>query len=103
MTREEKIFEMAKALAPSIANAGIALQNNLVQRGHKPQDCTVGDKDIPHAYGESLMVWATAFVDELDVVCKTSPQEKAPESIQETSAMPQLWQVDFTLQFMRKL
>lgn len=81
MTREEKIFEMAKALAPSIANAGIALQNNLVQRGHKPQDCMIGDKNIPHAYGESLMVWATAFVDELDAVCKTSPKEQATESI----------------------
>lgn len=66
MTREEKIFEMAKAIAPTIANVGITLQNNLTQRGSNPQDCRIGDKDIPHAYGESLRVWANAFVDELE-------------------------------------
>ena len=67
MTRNEMIFEMAKAIAPSIANIGIALQNNLAQRGTDPSKCTVGDKDIPHAYGETLKVWATAFVDELNI------------------------------------
>lgn len=66
MTREEKIFEMAKAIAPTIANSGVILQQNLIQRGSNPQDCKIGDKDIPHAYGESLKIWATAFVDELE-------------------------------------
>lgn len=66
MTREEKIFEMAKALAPTIANVGVTLQNDLIRRGSNPQGCTIGGKDIPHAYGESLRVWAEAFVDELE-------------------------------------
>ena len=68
MTREEKIFEMAKAIAPTIANSGVILQQNLIQRGSNLQDCKIGDKDIPHAYGESLKIWATAFVDELEKI-----------------------------------
>jgi hypothetical protein len=68
MTKEEKIFEIAKAIAPTIANSGIALQQNLVQRGSNPEKCMIGDKDIPHAYGESLRIWAIAFVDELEKI-----------------------------------
>ena len=67
MTREEKIYEMAKFIAPVIVAEGIALQKRITQNGGDPSTCTVGDKDIPHAYGETLKVWATAFVDELDV------------------------------------
>ena len=68
MTREEKIFEIAKAIAPTIAKSGIELQQNLVQRGSNPEKCTIGDNDIPHAYGESLRIWAIAFVDELEKI-----------------------------------
>lgn len=28
--------------------------------------CKINGKDILHAYGESLKLWATAFVDELE-------------------------------------
>lgn len=58
---------MALAIAPTVANVGITLQDNLVQRGHDPQNCRIGDDTIPHAFGKSLRIWAEAFVDELNV------------------------------------
>ena len=67
MTRKEMIFEMAKAIAPVIAQQGINSQLDLIRSGINTQDCTIDGKDIPHAYGESLKVWATAFVDELNI------------------------------------
>lgn len=67
MTRKEMIFEMAKAIAPVIAQQGINTQLELIRSGRNPQDCTIEGKDIPHGYGESLKVWATAFVDELNI------------------------------------
>lgn len=68
MTREEKIFEIAKAIAPVFAKAGVDTQENIIKQGHNPQGCTIEGKDIPHAYGENLRIWATAFVDELDKI-----------------------------------
>ena len=67
MTREEKVFQMALAIAPTIAEDGGRLFARLNDQGRNPQECRVGDKDIPHAYGETLRVWAEAFVDELNV------------------------------------
>lgn len=67
MTREEMIFEMAKAIAPVIAQQGINTQLDLIRSGRNPQDCTIEGRDIPHSYGESLRVWAMAFVDELNI------------------------------------
>lgn len=67
MTRNEMIFEMAKAIAPAIAQQGINTQLDLIRSGRNPEDCTIGGKDIPHGYGETLKVWATAFVDELNI------------------------------------
>ena len=67
MTKKEMIFEMAKAIAPVIAQQGINRQLELIRSGINPQDCTINGKDIPHGYGESLKVWATAFVDELNI------------------------------------
>ena len=64
-TKEAKIFEMAKAIASVFAKEGVELQQGLIRNGHDPEHCTVGEKNIPHAYGESLRVWATAFVEEL--------------------------------------
>lgn len=58
---------MAKAIAPAIAQQGANTLLDVVRSGRNPQDCTVGGKDIPHAYGETLKVWATAFVDELNI------------------------------------
>lgn len=67
MTREEMIFEMAKAIAPVIAQQGINTQLELIRSGRNPEDCTIGGRCIPNSYGESLKVWATAFVDELNI------------------------------------
>jgi hypothetical protein len=66
MTREEMIFEMAKAIAPAIVKQGVDTQMSIIRSGGNPKDCTIEGKDIPHAYGESLRIWATAFVDELN-------------------------------------
>lgn len=57
---------MALAIAPTIAQEGGRLLARLNNEGRDPQKCRVGDKDIPHAYGETLRVWAEAFVDELE-------------------------------------
>ena len=64
--RNDRIFQMALALAPTFAKAGLDLQQRLINNGCDVSSCTVGDKDILHAYGESLKLWATAFVDELN-------------------------------------
>ena len=66
MTREEKIFEMAKAIAPVFAKEGTELIKRIADNGTDPANCMIGSKDILHAYGESLKLWATAFVDELE-------------------------------------
>lgn len=64
--RNDRIFQMALALAPTFAQAGLDLQQRLINNDCDVSSCTVGDKDILHAYGESLKLWATAFVDELN-------------------------------------
>lgn len=66
MTREEKVFQMALAIAPTIAEDGGLLWGRLSREGSNPQECMIKGKDIPHAYGEILRVWAEAFVDELE-------------------------------------
>lgn len=64
--RNDKIFQMALALAPTFAREGLNLQQRLLNNGCDVSSCTIGNKDILHAYGESLKLWATAFVDELN-------------------------------------
>lgn len=66
MTKEEKIFEIAKAIAPVFAKEGAELTKRIAENGANPANCMIGGKDILHAYGESLKLWATAFVDELE-------------------------------------
>lgn len=66
MTREEKIFEIAKAIAPVFAKEGAELGKRIADNGTDPATCTINGKNIPHAYGESVKEWATAFVDELE-------------------------------------
>ena len=66
MTREEKIFEIAKAIAPVFAKKGAELCKRIADSGTDPADCMIDGKDILHAYGENLKLWATAFVDELE-------------------------------------
>lgn len=64
--RNDRIFQMALALAPTFAKEGLNLQQRLLNNGCDVSSCTIENKDIPHAYGESLKLWATAFVDELN-------------------------------------
>ena len=66
MTREDKIFEMAKAIAPIFTQKGVELQQRLIDAGANPENCTIQGKTILHAYGESIKEWAIAIVDELE-------------------------------------
>lgn len=66
MTREEKIFEMSKAIAPVFVKEGTSIIKRIVECGKDPAKCVIDDKDIFHAYGKTLKIWATAFVDELE-------------------------------------
>lgn len=51
MTKEEKIFEIAKAISPIFAKEGVQLQQSIIRNGGIPQNCKIGDKNIPHSYG----------------------------------------------------
>lgn len=64
MNREQMVFEMMKAIAPTIVHEGLDMQHRLHAAGQNPEDCVIEGKDIPHAYGESARIWAGAFVDE---------------------------------------
>ena len=66
MTKEEKIFEIAKAIAPVFAMEGVNLQHKIINNGGDPEKCLIDGKNILHAYGLSLKLWATAFVEELE-------------------------------------
>ena len=66
MVKDKMIFEIAKAIAPIFAQKGVELQQQIANNGRNPIDCKIEDKDIPHAYGEYLKLWATAFVEELN-------------------------------------
>lgn len=57
---------MAKAIAPAVANEGMKILLKIVDAGHNPDECTVGGKPLPNAYGKILTRWAEAFVDELE-------------------------------------
>jgi hypothetical protein len=63
--RNDRIFQMALALAPAFAKEGLNLQQRLLSTGYDISNRTVEYKDMLHAYGKSLKLWATAFVDEL--------------------------------------
>ena len=67
MTREEKVFQMALAIAPTVADFGIAFTSQLINEKKNPQYFTFNGKSIPDAHGELLREWAEAFVDELNV------------------------------------
>lgn len=66
MTKEDKVFEIAKAIAPVVAKEGLDLQMRIAKNGGNPENCKVGSRDIPHSYGYTLKVWAKAFVEELE-------------------------------------
>lgn len=65
MTREEKVFQMALAIAPTVADFGIAFTRQLINEKKNPQDFTYG-KSIATAHGELLREWAEAFVEGLE-------------------------------------
>lgn len=66
MTREEQVFEMAKAIAPTVADFGLSFTRQLINEEKNPKDFTFNGKSIPTAHGELLREWAEAFVDELE-------------------------------------
>ena len=63
MESSEITLEFMKVIAPVIVQEGLKLQNRLVEAGSNPANCTVGGKDIPHAYAESAKEWAVAFAE----------------------------------------
>lgn len=66
MTRDEKIFEMAKAIAPIFVKEALDLQQGIIQNGGDIENCTIGGKTIISAYGDNIKIWATKIVEELD-------------------------------------
>lgn len=65
MSKEEKVFEMMKAVAPVLAKEGISLQKRLIDLGSNPADCKVGDMSIIDSYAQSAKEWAEALVKAL--------------------------------------
>lgn len=61
MTKEEKIFEFMKAIAPIMVKEGVELQKRIVAAGGNPDNCTIGDMDILDAQAHSAREWAEAF------------------------------------------
>ena len=66
MNKEEKIFEMMKAIAPVFVQKGIGLQERIVAAGGNPENCTVGGVSILDAQAQSAKEWAEAFVNALN-------------------------------------
>ena len=57
-------FAFMRAVAPTIVERGLALQERLINCGHAPEQCKVGDDDIPTAYAKYARVWAEALTEE---------------------------------------
>ena len=66
MNKEEKVFEMMKAVAPVLVTEGISLQKRLIDLGSNPADCKVGGMSIVDSYAQSAKEWAEAFVNALN-------------------------------------
>ena len=66
MNKEDKIFEMMKAIAPVIVSKGIELQERIAAAGGNPENCTVGGMSILDAQAKSAKEWAEAFVNTLN-------------------------------------
>lgn len=66
MTREVKVFEVAKSIAPVIVQKGIELQERISNSGGDPAKCMIGDKSIPEAYAEIIKYWSEIIVIELE-------------------------------------
>ena len=66
MTHEERVFEMMKAIAPTIVNDGLSVMERIINAGSNPSDCTIGGMTILEAQAQSAMEWAEAFVKEFE-------------------------------------
>lgn len=66
MSKDEKIFEIIKAIAPVFVSKGIELQERIVAAGGNPEKCTVGGMSIIDAQAQSAREWAVAFVNTLN-------------------------------------
>ena len=66
MSKEEKIFEMMKAIAPAFVQKGNELLERIVAAGGNPENCTVGGMSILDAQAQSAKEWAEAFVNALN-------------------------------------
>lgn len=63
MSKEEKVFEMMKSIAPVLVTEGISLQKRLIDLGSNPAECKVGGMSIIDSYAQSAKEWAEAFVN----------------------------------------
>lgn len=61
MTREERVYEFLKAIAPIMVKEGIELQKRIVAAGGNPANCTINNMDILDAQAQSAREWAEAF------------------------------------------
>lgn len=66
MSKEEKIFEMMKAIAPVFVTEGLKLQERIVAAGANPAECTCGGMSILDSQAQSAKEWAEAFVNALN-------------------------------------
>ena len=66
MNKEEKVFEIMKAIAPVFVQEGLKLQERIVASGGNPENCTVGGLSILDAQAQSAKEWAEAFVNVLN-------------------------------------
>lgn len=66
MTKDEKIFEMGKALAPEFARRMLDMQQRIVDMGKDPSKCTVDGKSIAEYYAWENAYYAQMFVNMID-------------------------------------
>ena len=66
MNKEEKVFEMMKAIAPVFVQKGIELQERIIAAGANPAECTCGGMSILDSQAQSAKEWAEAFVNALN-------------------------------------
>lgn len=78
MTRNEMMFEMAKAIAPIFVQEGIVLQQRIVNAGGCPEKCTIEGKTILQAQAHNIKSWASAITDEF--VAETTDTTETTES-----------------------
>lgn len=66
MSKEEKLFEMIKVIAPVFVSKGIELQERIIAAGGNPENCSVGGMSILDAQAQSAREWAEAFINVLN-------------------------------------